>query len=469
MAASCACSVVAATNKRIGRIAPPVTEMGEDMIKNGMKVLRRELVQLVTHGALSRQQALDQCPPSKRRIYQQAFLELNESDITGRDGDVQLFIKADKNNGAFTVKDPRPILARKPKFNLEFSRYTKPMEKAMYKVLGPHRNTIRTRIFAKGLSPSHRAKLIRRKHRNMSSCVVFSIDVKRFDASVVRQHLAAEYSLFRAVYGCDDLLEKLLKMHETTQVRHKDLRFVLKSARCTGDSDTGMGNSFIMVLVTIAILERLGCHKWDILDDGDDLLLFVPRVTAERIEPLIVELYTHVGFDIAIDRANTLEEVQFCRSRYGKVNGAHTMIRDMKRALACFGVTHKVMQPREQLRRLRGVAMCELSISGGVPMIGELANAVLEVTEGYTEIIDEEDLWKGTYRLTKPCRSQVPIDVTLRPFIARCMGISVEDQYSFTQKIPELIDDMFRSVHVRAAPTHVEVAGHWLDLQMWAD
>jgi len=385
---------------------------------------------------------------SLRRRYLEAERSLRVDGPLGeRDVKLRAFLKAEKLKPAAVAK-PRMIFPRSPRYNLMLASWLKPFEHWLWgrlslaALFGAGHS--RTRVVAKGLSPRQRANLIVRKFGDFSRCVVFEVDAKAFEAHVTRAQLQREHSVYLSAYrrvrGLYSLLRHQLSLVGTTSF---GVKFRRKGGRASGDFNTGMGNTIIMLCAVAAVLAGRG-FSFDLLVDGDNALVFceegdLPAILRDFSQRILADS----GHEVTLEKPVTsLEAVRFGQS--APVFLGHglgwTMVREWTKVLSGFGASHRwLTEPRYGRRWLNGVARCELSLALGVPILQAAALGVLRAT-GVVKQAAEESLrdyfvvgaWlageEDVVEVTRECRDS----------FARAFGVDPEAQLRM-EKMPFVV------------------------------
>jgi len=323
---------------------------------------------------------------SLRRRYLEAERSLRmDGPVTKRDTHLRAFLKAEKFAHDKFAK-PRMIFPRSPRYNLHVASWLKPFEHWLWGYLTARRlfKGSNTRVVAKGLSPRQRANLIVRKFRAFRDCVVFEVDGKAFEAHVSLNQLKQEHSVYSAAYQNDkDLDEALRYQLSLVGTSTNGIKFARPGGRASGDFNTGMGNTLIMLSAVTAALR--GRVKFDLLVDGDNALVFLERDTLGLVYHNFFQwVYAESGHEMTLERpVSTLEEVRFGRS--APVFLGHglgwTMVREPLAVLSGAYASHRwLKEPIFGYRWCNGVARCELSLAIGLPVLQAFSLGVLKNT-----------------------------------------------------------------------------------------
>jgi hypothetical protein len=435
MAANCECAEKAALVRRV--FVVDAAGLGHDAEVEYRTVVRKMGWALSGRKVMpvSLDDAVQMLSSAKRKRYLEARESLRVSPVWRRDAQVSMFVKADKvdhvDSGA---KKPRAIQGRSPRYNLALARYMKPIEHSLMVWKGLRRGVPRTRVFAKGLDSRGRASLVLRKCANFSDPVVVSLDAHSMDASVLPVHLLGNDHCYVQMCGYQEF-RRLLSWRDVNHGRTASgLKYTITGNRMSGDLDTGIGNSLISYAYITASMRYLGIAKWDILCDGDDVLLFFDR-RANMMD--IKQACFRYGFDVdgdvvVIKKEEDYCNIEFCRSKLVWTPRGWNFCRNPARALCCFGVTHRfAMCDIDVYRRyLRGCAMCESHCSFDLPLLGPWAWDVYRSLEG-KPILDDEDMWRGGVHLKDPRAIPSRVHRKTRRHFQIAFGLSPEQQTSF--------------------------------------
>lgn len=317
-----------------------------------------------------------------RSRYLEAKRSLEEDGpICSRDYFIRAFVKAEKvKYGKF--QKPRMIYPRSPRYNLQLASWLKPFEHWLWgnlKSVG-NRGVPKTRVVGKGLNGYQRAGLIRRKMRQLPGCVVFEVDGKAFEAHVDRWQLCQEHSVYETAYPCDGGLKRLLSHQLRLRgVTAGGVLFDRDGGRASGDFNTGMGNTLIMLAVVDAVLRGMGLPMFDSLVDGDNSLVFIRGSDSVRVmRDFAGDALRCSGHEMVLEReTSVLEEVRFGQSAPVQTARGVTMVRDWVKVVSQGTSSHtNMLEPAFAKVYLYGVSLCELSLARGVPILWAWANAL---------------------------------------------------------------------------------------------
>jgi hypothetical protein len=322
-----------------------------------------------------------------RRRYLEAERSLRvDGPVTGADSLLGAFLKAEKF-GLAKYGKPRMIFPRSPRYNLALASFLKPFEHWLWGYLTARRlfGGSNTRVVAKGLNGEQRANLILKKFKLMGECVCFEVDGSAFEAHVDVWQLEQEASVYLAAYGGDPELARLMARQRMNEgYTSNGVRFSREGGRASGDFNTGMGNTIVMLCVVVAVLRRLKV-PFDTLADGDNALVFLRPESVPLVlrcfAPLALEISGH---EMVLERpVVTYEEVRFGQSAPVQVTANKwVMVRDWRKILSQMFSNHHHINERSQIGKyVRSVAMCELALTAGLPIVQYLAVRLLSITD----------------------------------------------------------------------------------------
>ncbi|QKN22691.1 RNA-dependent RNA polymerase [Erysiphe necator associated ambiguivirus 2] len=313
-----------------------------------------------------------------RSKYLQAEESLRlDGPLRSSDYKLSAFLKAEKIKPEAGFPKPRIIYPRSARYNLVLASWLKPFEHWLWGNLKSERSWgVRpSRVVAKGLNQVQRANLVDRKMRAVGEgCVVFEVDGAAFEAHTDLWQLLGEQSVYSAAYPGDSALRRVLSVqHQLSGRTSLGHRFWRGGGRASGDFNTGMGNTIVMLAVCRAVMLSFNC-RFDLLVDGDNALVFVDSVSAPVVHAEFHRLaLLHSGHEMVLERPVTeLPDVVLGRSQ-PVFNGRHwSFVRPWERCISNGMASHVHLRGSRAsaLRFLGGVGRCEASLSVGIPVLG---------------------------------------------------------------------------------------------------
>lgn len=360
----------ALVRRSLGAVPGP-TELGP--FEDSFRKIRRHC-RKYTSGAWTLEETASSYSGALGRRYQEAARSLLEDGLCPADWKLKCFVKAEKLNVVGKPSKPRLIFPRSPRYNLALARFLKPFEHWLWGTLKGigQRGVRRSRVVGKGLNPVRRANLIARKMGEFADPVVMEVDGKAFEAHVGVRSVELEHSCYMAAYRGDPELRFLLGKQRTAGVAPGGIRFSRPGGRASGDFNTGMGNSMVMLATVDCSMGSIGC-RYDTIVDGDNALLFVERSDIARVLANFEQLaLRYAGQEMVLERpVSTLEEVCFGQSNPINLGNELRMVRNWKKVISGATASHNHMHHFGEVHRfLLGVALCEYTLAKGVPILG---------------------------------------------------------------------------------------------------
>jgi hypothetical protein len=258
--------------------------------------------------------------------------------------------------------------------------------------------------------------------------LVLEIDGKAFEAHVDKWQIQCEHSLYEAAYGKDPNLRSLL-VHQLhlDGVTNGGWKFHRPGARASGDFNTGMGNSLVMLCVTMATMREIGVRKFDLLADGDNCLLFVERDT--DLSAFDATCTRISGQEMELEKPVTvLEHVRFGQSAPLRTALGLTMVRDPVKVISQGLSSHIHLRTKFGEAWAAGVGLCESYLNAGVPVLQAWAHSVRKLSAK----IAPPDFYRHYQLLGVPSElravGHVPITAEARRSFEEAFGIGVERQ-----------------------------------------
>lgn len=244
--------------------------------------------------------------------YYPAYLDLARGyNISRRDAVLKLFLKQEKHvpEPDGSLKTPRCIQFRGPKYNLALGKFLYPIEHAYYAFF--HKpNPLRV-FTSKGMGPGERSAFLAHLWENTPRPCSFYLDFSRMDAHIRAEHLREEHSTYLSLMK-DRRLQHLLSF----QIRNRGItkhgiKYKKKGGRASGDLNTALGNTDINLKILSYVIKDIpGASA---ICESDDAVIFFPKEKKPEMEQALT-IYERLGFKIKLDLATTLDKVRYCSS-----------------------------------------------------------------------------------------------------------------------------------------------------------
>lgn len=365
----------------------------------------------------------------KKKLLLQAQETLSHTPLTGRDGDIKMFLKDDKYHltepvsrflGMETADSygaPRCIQYRNKRYCLRLATYLHPIEEHCYS----HLDWTGTPVFSKGRNLAQRGQDLRTKWQHFVAPTALLLDHSKFDAHVSTELLDLENWFYTKCHSSPELAF-LLKLQFINSGRTKNnTRYVTKATRMSGDQNTGLGNSIINYAILCAFVEHYGL-KASIYVDGDDSVI----VIEDEGKPYDLSFFKQFGMVTKGESTSLFSHVEFCQTRPVELTTGWTMVRNPYRLITRMPWTVKNLGKQQRLAYLASIGRCEVALGMGAP-IGQYLGLQLSKLSGRHITTDLE--WVAKQQNFRPRRAHL-VEPTLRAreSYAEAWGVSIDLQ-----------------------------------------
>lgn len=278
---------------------------------------------------LSHQQVVDRYTGSKRRIYADAHISLQQKAFSERDAMLRMFVKFEKQD---LGKAPRGINPRDPRYNLELGRFLKHAEKPFFHAINKAYDSVTEHTVIKGLNSEESGKVLRAKWDRFNTPVALGADAEKFDAHVSVAALQFEHSFYTSLYPGSKKLKQLLGYQlDNRGVAYASdgtAKFRMKGKRSSGDLNTSLGNCLIMCGAIKAYADQKGIAV-ELANNGDDCVIFMEMHDLDRFRKGFDVWFKERGFAMTTETpVYEFEQVEFCQTKPVYVDDKWMMIRN---------------------------------------------------------------------------------------------------------------------------------------------
>jgi len=319
---------------------------------------------------LTSQQVVDTYRGSKKLVYQNALLSLEQDELTVRDSHLSAFVKFEKQDVA---KAPRVINPRSSRYNLRLGKYLKHAEHKFFasinKAFGAH--TPATVI--KGLNADDSANVLYQKWCRFKDPIAIGLDASKFDMHVSVAALKYEHSFYTTLFPRSKELRQLLRW----QLRNRgvaravdgSVEFSMEGTRCSGDLNTSLGNCIIMCALVWEYAKVRGVEV-ELANNGDDCVVFMDRGDEKVFTRDLDRWFRGKGFAMTVEpTVDEFEYVEFCQTKPVQLSSGWRMVRNLS---ACLQKDPMCMLsvPNNKVYRkwMDAVGTCGGMLSVGVPV-----------------------------------------------------------------------------------------------------
>lgn len=387
----------------------------------------------------------------KRRDYIRAMENVCSKKLTKRYltyiSRITAFVKLEKLPPKHEDPAPRMIQARTKEFNVLLGQWTKPIEDMLKQL--PAKLLVKSAVgvlVGKGLSARQRGQAIVDKWNNFKHPAVISLDCSRFDLHCSWRLLTVEHMFYNGLYKSKLLRRLLNKQLEnvctcTSPRGIKGIRYKTIGGRMSGDMNTALGNCYLMITMCVTAMQNLDIDTYDILDDGDDCLLFLEldgRMEGWLSETKVSlrEQFLTFGHELrVVDECLELHQIDWCQSRVLPTSYGWTLVRNPAKVLSTALVSAKFNIKNVKFRRrlARAIGNSELSMNSGIPILQEFALMILR-NAGDVEPLFLDDGLRIRYALQlKDSQPPIarPIDKATREAFYLSFGIDIRTQLEY--------------------------------------
>jgi len=456
----CACNHMNALFGRVGKCTPSVNWRA---VKDYLYPLAMTLATWVgRHAPIPYLDVYKGMSGRKFAKYKRAEIQLIRQGrlATKRQSEIEMFVKIEGILFTDAKRNPdcRAIQFRRPEYVLQLASHIKVAEHKLYEVtdvpgFGPGR------LFAKNLNPRQRAQELHKKWLGTPGHVL-ELDASRFDAHVTYEMLHDVEHPFWKATCLGPQIHELLKwqLHNRGKFKAGEYEqwYSVRGGRMSGDANTAAGNCIIMACLLAAFGQSRGV-RFSFLCDGDDSVFFHEGREITDIE--VVTFFRQFGFTMKIEnRPRMFEEINFCQSKPVCIDGDWTMIRNPYKILSKLGVSPKLRNPTGRAKYIRTVALGELSLVRGCPVLQAFLKRVVDVCTAAMTMrqknrgLIHKEAMGHYYRLSqfipgdwKDGRVQ-PVTPSTRKSFQIAWGIGVEEQIRLESIVERWVFDLARTL-----------------------
>lgn len=437
---NCRDNLMAALRDRVLCETPPMTDAGYAILKRSCQRMKRHL-RKVTPWDLDR--VVNHYKGAKRVRYQHARERYEQEGVTLRDARVDLFVKSEATPITSTYKAPRAIQPRSYVYGVALAQYIKPIEEVIYRMKGfCQRGVPPSRIIAKGLNQMQRAQLLFQKLRAFVNPVAASLDAKGFDYHFTKKLLQLEHSIYLWMCYYRELQRLLnMQLHNKGRVAALNLLYEVVAKRMSGDQNTAVGNCIAMLIMCESSLHASDYVRFDVLDDGDDIIVILEKDDMDHFLTIITEHMALFGQEIKIENvAEKFEDLEWCQCHPVEVDhDTWKLVRDPFKILAkglCG--TKYFNNPDDATRRrlVNSIGQCERVLNLGVPVLQAYAEMCIRVSKT-DEMLKFDSVDEYYHRIGKELDGMgrtldeikaIPVTDLARESFERAFKISIDDQ-----------------------------------------
>lgn len=411
----CVCNHLNALVHRVGTCVPRPS----DGCIARLEQLAIELSSLVgKHSPAPLEAVIEGFSGARRRRYEKALRDYKRWGLKRSDADVKMFVKLEGIKFSQGKINPacRAIQFRAYVYTLVWASYLKPAEHALYKCPGGG-SFPEGPVIAKNMNPWQRADAIQTKAGKLPGCKIILLDVTRFDAHVTRRFQEVEGRFWKRTINGGKELADIIRWKRgikgTFRVGDRTFRYRNQDGRCSGDADTAASNCLLMCLQLAAFGQRLRERdpdsQFDFLVDGDDSVFFYKGLDFD--EEFVKNYFVECGLTMKIeDVVVDFREANFCQGKPCRINGNWLNVRDPFKILSKTTINPKFADAKLRPKLLKTIAVGELSIFAGTPVIDTYLRALIRSADKHMSNRGRKDggLLKGDWWMTYRQKRDIP-------------------------------------------------------------
>lgn len=351
-----------ALHERHAMAVPDADEISVDLAyKNFMSKQPRRKVHMWTP-----EQVIAASPQSRRARLRNAFSNLEREGWGENDARVRSFIKFEKNNNDGTFepfdKTPRLIQHRSDEYCARLAQYLMPIEHHLWSWDAKHR-----RVYSKRMNSWQLGKKIYSLWR-WPNTTFRLLDGERWDAHM-RALLRAEHKYWKRHNDSSELAALLECQINNKGKTMGGLRYTVKETKCSGDFNTGGGNTIANHINLEEYVKDLPEDASDMVINGDDSILSNDSRYDEQLDKNFGH-FKRMGLTMTESKTMSVFEAEFCQCRVVIVNGKPRAVRNPLRVLSRAPVSET---GKSGNKWLAAVALGEFACNTGVPVLQEYA------------------------------------------------------------------------------------------------
>lgn len=369
------------------------------------------------------------------KLYEPAFHSLRERALDSRDARLKFFLKAEKWRHApgTSLKTPRAIQYRGPRYNLLFGKFICPIEEAIYGEMTQSHSIMQVHT-SKTLTPNQRAEQVSDLWHRFKRPMALCLDHSRFDAHVSPFVLREEHRAYKALCS-DPLFDWLLRM----QINNKGtttfgIKYSLKGSRMSGDMNTALGNTLINAIALLAITRGLNV---EILAEGDDGLVFGERGDLEALLQTIDRRALDMGFELKVKPAYCLAQIDYCSGGVIETRTGYKHVREWPKPLDTDSWSPRFVTGEGAVDKAYTTAYCYAQLYRGLPVYQTWARYMLSHTpRGLLDPKFNRELWEQAHLVLQReggSKTFPEIDMTARSSFAEWSGVLPSEQLELEQ------------------------------------
>jgi len=360
-------------------------------------------------------------------------------------------------------KEDRGIQFRHVGMNAAYSRYIVPIEHRLVTLYGG--NSVLP-FMAKGLTLEERGLAICQMADRFNKPAFILMDHSRFDAHLGVELLKAVHRFYARVVGRGRKeLMRLLKFQLAGRgYSAGGVHYRHRGGRCSGDQDTGCGNSVDNYANIRSWLDLSGVSG-EILLDGDDSVVIIEESDLEKL----VDCKNHMlklGMETEYEVVGDISQVEFCQAKVGLTQHSVSLIPNPLKFLGKSRVLAQNCGIDQGVQILRSTIEGVLATLPDLPMYRPFWRWYVD-NPGKVRLTPEQVAKNERYGVkSAEFRDWIEPSEETRLSFAKSWGISPSDQVLFEKSILKTAGELRRKEpRVRDRELVVDDVLDWLDTE----
>lgn len=275
-----------------------------------------------------------------------------------------------KNELYSEIKPPRMIINRDTRFNLDYGRFTIPLEHCMMNI--PQ--------FSKGKNFIERGKQFGDLVYQEGTWFLEG-DASKFEGTQRPELLDhIELGIWKRLLNSKEY-QHILKIFEAKMIKRgitmNGVKFKFKGCRGSGDMDTGLFNSILMY-IACRYFEIMNKFPWSgkFIVDGDDNVMKIPRIDT------YIDTFAHFGFDAKLIIRKDYHDVDYCSGKFIKANDKQFMyVQNIVKIINNMSVFRKIKFDHCKSQYYHSLGYMYKVIYGDLPMFKQFSEFLLRSTK----------------------------------------------------------------------------------------
>lgn len=379
----------------------------------------------------------------KKQLYQRA-VERVLGGWTWRDvrmwSKIRAFIKFEKLPLENKRLVPRVVQPRSPEYNVLVGRYIKAAEHVVYENLACMcRDDLP--VVAKGMNSYTLGDIIAKKWGRYTHPVCVGFDQSRFDQHISKAMLKFEHKFYQLHFHSRELfrlLQEQLQTRATIMCPDGIIKYV-SVGRCSGDMNTGCGNTILQCSMMFSFISNQPFTKWpSLMVNGDDSFVICEAEDLHLLRPFS-EFCRELGFVLKVEEpVNTLERISFCQMNPVFNGEQYVMMRSFPKCISKDTFTTKNITKETYLPYFAAIGDAGLSLHKGIPVLQAFNQYLISFSNDRVDLNAQDMYGWWNYWTNNLSPKAVEITEEARVSFYNATGVLPEHQIAIEERFLSL-------------------------------